>query len=58
MSEDRSTPEQARCEHAFVFLRQDVDHISYAARVWSDVFFCSKCLHYRKVKVRDSRDER
>ena len=42
------------CEHNYVFLRQDRRNTGYDRNpIWivSDVFFCSKCLQYKRVDV-------
>ena len=43
-----------KCQHKFVFLRQDEKNVGYTRNpVWvkQDVFFCEKCLEYRRKDV-------
>lgn len=47
-------PEVQTCEHSFTFLRQDERNDGYDRNpLWivEDVYFCSKCLEYRRVDV-------
>lgn len=46
---------QIRCEHKFVFLREENKNIGYdhtPKMLYEDVFFCEKCLAYKRVKTR------
>ena len=53
-----SEQEKPKCDHEVVFLRQENKELGYRYMVKEDVFFCSKCLSYQRVKVWDSRDDR
>lgn len=39
------------CEHAFVWLRQELREDGYDYYRVYDVFFCSKCLGYEFVEI-------
>lgn len=49
------------CEHKFVFIRQEKENIGYERNptyLYQDVYFCERCLEYKKVKIRETRPSR
>jgi len=42
----------AHCDHAFVYLRQEQRENGYDDYTVYDVYFCQKCLEYRRVAVK------
>ncbi len=41
----------ARCDHAFVWLRQEIVKNGYGDYTVYDVFVCQRCLEYRWVEL-------
>lgn len=42
------------CDHCFVFLRQEKKNVGYDRNptyVVEDLFFCEKCLEYKRIAV-------
>jgi hypothetical protein len=46
------------CDHKFVFQRQETIPESPGYRRVEDVFYCERCLLYRRVKVRLEQESR
>ena len=49
---------ESACDHEFTFLRSEEQNIGYDRNplyLVQDVFFCEKCLTYRRVDVRKER---
>lgn len=38
------------CEHKYIFLRKEVEEKTWHNFVDNDVFFCEKCLEYKKIE--------
>lgn len=46
------------CEHKYIFLRQEEVPMAWngdrvMARKIEDVYFCEKCLEYKRVRIRE-----
>ncbi len=53
--------EAAPCEHQFVYLREEKKNEGYDRNprwVYYDVFFCERCLQYRRVRTKETVEAR
>lgn len=54
-----SPKNSAPCEHKFVFLRaEDVYETGYRQWCHDDVYFCEKCLDYRRIQIKHEERQR
>jgi hypothetical protein len=40
-----------KCEHKFAFLRQQTEEVTWHNFKKYDVYFCEKCLEYKRIEV-------
>lgn len=51
---DADDVRRMNCEHTFSFLRRDVEEYA-PVKKYFDVFFCTRCLVYQRILVKESR---